>query len=87
MQLRTLWDGFLQVLVGNKCDLESERQVPSERGENEAKDLNIGFVETSAKTGTNVQEVFHMLARLIASPKPDYKASQKKTFSVFKFPV
>jgi GTPase KRas protein len=38
------------VLVGNKCDLESEREVPKEKGEELARELGCKFMESSAKT-------------------------------------
>merc|ERR1712110_968384 len=37
-----------KLLVGNKCDLESERQVKWEEGKQYADSLGIGFLETSA---------------------------------------
>jgi len=53
------------MLVGNKCDLESERTVPTEEGRQMAEKWGTGFVETSAKTGKNVDETFHQLVHLI----------------------
>ena len=44
------------VLVGNKCDLEDERQVDTVRGAELAAKYNCPFLETSAKTNTNVEE-------------------------------
>jgi GTPase SAR1 family protein len=49
------------ILVGNKCDLEPE--IQNEQGEQLAKNHNIKFFETSAKTGKNVEEIFQALAR------------------------
>ena len=51
-------ENVLVVLVGNKVDLESMRQVPTEMAENLAKDLNTLFIETSAKCGYNVRQLF-----------------------------
>ena len=45
-------------LVGNKSDLEGRRAVSFEEGENFAKDNNLMFFETSAKDGSNIQELF-----------------------------
>ena len=46
------------IIVGNKLDLEENRQVSYEEGEKFAKEHNYHFYETSAKTGKNVQEAF-----------------------------
>lgn len=48
------------VLVGNKCD-ESRREVTAKDGAARALEWNCAFMETSAKTGVNVQELFLML--------------------------
>lgn len=45
------------VLVGNKCDLEEERVVGKDVGSGLAAQFNCTFMETSAKTRTNVNEV------------------------------
>jgi Ras-related protein Ral-A len=45
------------ILVGSKCDLESDRDVPSEEGRALAEKWNVQFFETSAKTRHNVDEV------------------------------
>ncbi|KAJ2252697.1 GTPase Ryh1, partial [Coemansia sp. RSA 451] len=43
------------VLIGNKTDLGDARQVSTEEGEKKARDLNVMFMETSAKAGHNVK--------------------------------
>jgi len=58
-------DKVPMVLVGNKCDLESERQVTTVEGQNLAKQFNCPFMESSAKTRVNVEEVFFELVREI----------------------
>ncbi|KAM6896682.1 ras-related protein Rab-19-like [Lycodopsis pacificus] len=56
------------VLIGNKCDLEQERQVPFEEACNLAEDKNIlAALETSAKESQNVEEAFIMMARELMS--------------------
>ena len=46
------------VLVGNKIDLENERQILYEEGASFAEKNNMLFVETSAKTGQNIENLF-----------------------------
>ena len=50
------------ILVGNKCDLDEERQVTFEEGEEFAKDNGMLFFEASAKTGHNIEQVFEQSA-------------------------
>lgn len=46
------------ILVGNKCDLENERVVGKDQGQNLARQWsNCAFLETSAKSKINVNEV------------------------------
>ncbi|KAJ8390588.1 hypothetical protein AAFF_G00101940 [Aldrovandia affinis] len=50
------------MLVGNKTDLADKRQITTEEGEQRAKELNVMFIETSAKTGYNVKQLFRRVA-------------------------
>jgi small GTP-binding protein len=50
------------IVVGNKADLEEQREVNTIDGTNFSKKYNINFFETSAKEGTNVYEVFEKLS-------------------------
>lgn len=54
------------VVVGNKVDLEDERQVSTEEGREFAEKVGVPFFEISAKEGTCVEEVFAKLCRLMA---------------------
>lgn len=45
------------ILIGNKADLESEREVSKEEGEQLAKLLECKYYETSAITGQNINQV------------------------------
>lgn len=49
-------------LVGNKCDETENRQISYEEGEAVAMKSNIIFMETSAKTGYKVNDLFRRLA-------------------------
>ncbi|KAK4557634.1 hypothetical protein RGQ29_007409 [Quercus rubra] len=50
------------VLVGNKTDLVEKRQVSIEEGETKARELNVMFIETSAKAGFNIKALFRKIA-------------------------
>jgi GTPase KRas protein len=58
-------DHVPMVLVGNKCDLEEERQVPTAEGSDLAKSFGCPFIESSAKQRINVEEAFFELVREI----------------------
>ncbi|XP_028809700.1 ras-related protein Rab-19-like isoform X2 [Denticeps clupeoides] len=54
----------LVALIGNKCDLEEERQVPFEEACNLAEQRGmLAALETSAKEAQNIEEAFLMMAR------------------------
>ena len=46
------------ILVGNKCDLENERKISKEQGEEKAKSLNCPFFETSALSKIKIDDIF-----------------------------
>ncbi|TPX18933.1 uncharacterized protein E0L32_011411 [Thyridium curvatum] len=58
-------DYFPMVVVGNKCDLESEREVTRAEGEQLAKSFGCKFIETSAKSRINVDKAFYDIVREI----------------------
>jgi len=45
------------ILVGNKMDLDSKRQVSLDSAQNCSRQWNVPYVETSAKTRDNVDKV------------------------------
>ncbi|BGO89431.1 hypothetical protein NBRC10512_006349 [Rhodotorula toruloides] len=53
------------VLVGNKTDLNDKRQVTTDEAEQKAKELNVMFIETSAKAGHNVKTLFRKIAQAL----------------------
>lgn len=55
-----------QILIGNKCDMEAnQRVIEKDRGNILAQELDMPFVETSAKTNTNIDGAFEVLTDLI----------------------
>ncbi|KAM3145993.1 GTP-binding protein of the rab [Paramecium bursaria] len=55
-------ENVVRLLVGNKNDLESKREVTFDEGKELADSLNIKFIETSAKNSINVEKAFMTLA-------------------------
>jgi len=53
------------VLIGNKSDLASERQVSQEEAQTYAKKLGLVYIEVSAKTSHNVSLAFEMITEKI----------------------
>lgn len=66
------------ILVGNKCDLEDERVVGKDQGSNLSRSWNCAFLETSAKSKINVNEIFYDLVRQINRKNPDPRSKKKK---------
>ncbi|XP_014233811.1 ras-related protein Rab-37 isoform X3 [Trichogramma pretiosum] len=56
-------DDVVIMLLGNKCDCGSDRVVRKEDGQRLASEYKVPFMETSAKTGLNVELAFHAVAR------------------------
>jgi len=63
-------DSCPMVLVGNKADMRDQRVVKEGEAQETAKQLGIPYVETSAKTGMNIELAFNTVVKqLIAAPK------------------
>mgnify|MGYP001304311310 CR=1 FL=1 len=65
------------LVVGNKTDKETERQVSSEDGLNFATTIGAGYLETSAKNGSNVDEMLHTAAGFAIGYQTPPKASRE----------
>ena len=55
------------LLIGNKCDLDNQRQVTKEQGEEKAKAFKVAFLETSASSGENLDVAFEMIMKEVYS--------------------
>ena len=66
-----------KILVGNKCDMESDRKVTVEQGKDFAAQYGMKFFETSAKESTNVSDSFIAMTREIIKSASNKKPSNK----------
>lgn len=55
------------LLIGNKSDLENKREVKKEDGEEKAKAFGLGFIETSACTGDNIDKAFEIMLKEVCN--------------------
>lgn len=66
-------DLFPIIVVGGKADLAENREVSAEEGIKIAKSRNVdGFIETSSKTGENVERTFEALTRRMLNTSNRY---------------
>ena len=66
------------ILIGNKADLENEREVTYEEAKKYKEENQILFFEeTSAKTGLNAKKVFEESAKILYSEHKNYLLNAK----------
>ena len=70
-------DNVSIILIANKIDNEPERKVSKEQGEKLAKEFDIAFFETSAKTGIGINESVFYLVQKIIETDPEVKKRGK----------
>ena len=61
------------IIVGNKCDLENERKITAEMGENKARNLNCPFFEISALNNIHIDDAFQTISENIYNRCKDEK--------------
>ena len=54
-----------RILIGNKSDLDEEREVPFDVAKQLATEYGLEYVETSAKSGLNVDSAFEKLCKQV----------------------
>jgi len=69
--------GFQRILVGNKIDLQNKRQVSLEDAKEWADKKNMEVIETSAKTGANIDKAVLKLIELILQNKTNDEIMNK----------
>eukprot|EP00471_Norrisiella_sphaerica_P001869 CAMPEP_0184478318 /NCGR_PEP_ID=MMETSP0113_2-20130426/379_1 /TAXON_ID=91329 /ORGANISM="Norrisiella sphaerica, Strain BC52" /LENGTH=863 /DNA_ID=CAMNT_0026856069 /DNA_START=52 /DNA_END=2643 /DNA_ORIENTATION=- len=68
------------VLVGNKCDLEEDREVSRAKGEALASEWDCPFFEVSAKMPTNVLVCFSALVKEIRQTKKNQATLKRNAY-------
>ena len=53
------------IIVGNKMDIEDQRVVDKEEANEFAKEQNIQYIETSSKTGENIERAINMIVEKV----------------------
>jgi small GTP-binding protein len=64
---QTAGSDIIFFVIGNKIDLEDERQVSYEEGQDYAREMNYEFFETSAKIVDGIRPMFRQLAEKVAA--------------------
>jgi Ras-related protein Rab-2A len=60
-------DAIQLIIIANKSDLESEREVSVDEIKQKAADLGIEYFETSAKSGNGIDEAFDTIFKKVYS--------------------
>ena len=72
---------YSMIIFGNKCDLESKREVSREEAEKYCMGLGVDFLETSALNKINVKESFLCVAKGLLKLKFPEKYNEDKLIS------
>lgn len=68
---------LIMFMVANKVDLEEKRKVKNEEGELYAQENGLSFLETSAKSAHNVNELFYEIAKRLVEANPSHQTGMK----------
>ena len=74
----------IKILIGNKCDLESSREISTEEAKEYAEQNGMVYFETSAKSGENVSEAINeCLNRIESNPNQAQNVGLQPSDTVF----
>ncbi|KAJ3441909.1 ras-like protein [Anaeramoeba flamelloides] len=69
---------FPMVIIGNKCDLNGEREVEKSEATEFCESINVPFFETSALKNINIEDAFQELVRFIRKERESEISKKKK---------
>lgn len=72
----------ITMLVGSKTGLAAKRQVSIGERAREAKELNVMFIETSAKAGDNVKQLFRRVAAALSGKESTRDRSREDMIDI-----
>ena len=75
-ELKTKTKNCVVLLVGNKVDLIENRKVDIDMVEDFIKNHNLIYLETSAKTGKNVEEIFKTIGKNLPKDSEDVQYNE-----------
>ena len=75
-ELKTKTTNCIVLLVGNKVDLIENRKVDIDMVDDFAKNHGLIYIETSAKTGENVDEIFKTIAKNLPKDSEDVQYNE-----------
>lgn len=73
----------LLCLIGNKSDLEDQRQVTHQEALDFARKHNLKYIETSAKTNDNIESVFVYVSQTLHKDAKNNKVNEKEKKDIF----
>jgi len=77
-----LQEEIVLVLAGNKVDLGSKRDVTQTEAKSYADETGCMFFEISAKSGENIRNMFHSMAKKLPKPVPRPSPSGDTIFTM-----
>jgi len=69
------------ILIGNKLDLEKNREVMTNDVKRKAEELNVGYFETSALDGSNIEHAFDVIVEEMSKKIPVEDINVKKVIN------
>ena len=69
-------ENVFKFLVGNKSDLEDQRQVSYEEAKQYAEEHDLPYIETSAKNGININELFDSSIKTFLSKSNTFRGEK-----------